>query len=279
MSILSFFGYATNKQTNKRSARKRITVAFRGSVTSNDYKADFKVYMETIRHPSKPNQRLAVHSGIYQYLHRKRKDGTSKWDVIKMYLKDVMQANPVYEVYLTGHSLGGSLAILLAFLLVTEGVDVINSNPISVIAFGPMLVGDLRFRRAFATLENERKLRCLCVVNQGDFIPLIPERGRPFTCYRRVGVYLRLSPTGEIAFSYAGLAPSLFRAWLRDIPNQLRHRFRLAHTLCCVKNFAANHDVRHYTENIKSCDEDLSKVEWALFEAGREAGGFVYDVW
>ena len=260
--------------------------------------------METIRH-SPNHQRLAVHGGIYQYLHRKRKEGTSKWDVIQVYLQDVMQENPGYELYLTGHSLGGSLAILLAFRLATiagkenddtrenGGKNDNNNNndpknddkketklgPISVIAFGPMLVGDLRFRRAFQQLEQERKIRCLCVVNQGDFIPLIPERGLPFTVYRRVGVYLRLSESGEMAFSYNGRANSYFGAWWRDVPNQIAHRVRLAHTLCCVKNFSANHDVRHYTDNIKNCAADLSKVEWDLFERGRDAGGFIYDVW
>lgn len=271
-------------------------MAFRGSVTSNDYKADFKVLMKRIRHPSDPNQHLSVHGGIYQYLHRKRKDGTSKWDVIQVYLKDIMEEHPGYALYLTGHSLGGSLAILLAFQLAatdssSNGTDVAAGNdedkkddaapvqgPISVISFGPMLVGDLRFRRAFQQFEQERKLRCLCVVNEGDFIPLIPERGRPLTAYRRVGVYLRLSP-GQMVFSYAARAPSYVGAWWRDVPNQILHRIRLAHTLCCVKNFSANHNVHHYTENIISCEADLSKVDWDLFEAGRNAGGFIYDVW
>lgn len=278
MWIQSFLPFLFSK-CHDYSDKKRIIVAFRGSVTANDYKADFKVFMETIRHPSKPEVRLAVHSGIYQYLHRKRKDGTSKWDVIQVYLKDLMDSNPGYELYLTGHSLGASLAILLAFRLLTEGDALFSKTPISVLAFGPMLVGDLRFRRAFQKLEMEGKLRCLCVVNEGDFIPLIPERGRPFTSYRRVGVYLRLSPTGEIAFSYASRTRTFVRAWWRDIPNQVNHRLRLLHTLMCVSNFSANHDVHHYTTYIVDCGENMKKVDWELFEKGREAGGFIRDVW
>jgi pimeloyl-ACP methyl ester carboxylesterase len=235
--------------------------------------------METIHHPSKPEKRLSVHSGIYNYLHRKRKDGTSKWDVIQMYLKDIMESNPDYNLFLAGHSLGGSLAILLAFRLLTQSDTALSPGPISVIAFGPMLVGDLRFKRSFQILEKERKLRCLCVVNEGDFIPLIPERGGVLTPYRRVGVYLRLSPTGDMAFSYASRAQTYFQAWVRDMPNAVIHRFRLMNTLCCVKNFSANHDVRHYTDNIKSCANAMSKLEWDLFESGRDAGGFIYDVW
>ena len=73
--------------------------------------------------------------------------------------------------------------------------------------------------------------------------------------------------------------PTFFRAWLNDIPNQFMHWIRLTNTLCCVKNFAANHDVHHYTSNIVSCEKDMSKVGWELFESGRDAGGFIYDVW
>ncbi len=76
------------------------------------------------------------------------------------------EAETAAQFFLTGHSLGGAVAVLLAWKLAQRGLNVR-----AVYTFGGPRVGDWRFR-----LEYERALgrRTFRVVNQADIVPRVP---------------------------------------------------------------------------------------------------------
>lgn len=188
------------------------------------------------------------------------------------HLRSLFAKYPGYRLYVTGHSLGGSLAILSAFKL--AALDEFPT-PITQIAFGPLLVGDLRFRRAFQIMERNKKIRSLCIVNEGDLIPLMPRRGG-IHVYRHVGNQLRLS-LGKADVSYAPEVKTYIGAWFKDTPNQFVHIFRLGQTLLCDRSFWEHHGVKETTENLLSVADILKKKELNGFYTARRHGAVVYD--
>ena len=172
-----------------------------------------------------------------------------------VHLKKLLEQYPGFDIYIAGHSLGGSLANLTAFQL--AGVPEIPS-PITVVTFGALLIGDLRFRRAFQVYEAENRIRCVGVMNDGDIIPLLPPRAflRP---YRHVGTKLVISDKKAVITRHP-ITRSLCGAFVKDIPNQFVFWMRLWGILCCVKNFGDNHSVLAYSKNLIAVENDLRKL-------------------
>lgn len=162
-------------------------------------------------------KRIKVHSGFWGYLNAKQngEDGTSKFDAIVGHLKALLTENPDYSIYIAGHSLGGSLANLTAFQL--AGVPEIPSP--TVITFGALLIGDVRFRRAFQAYEAKKRTRCIGVINDGDIIPLIPPQGY-LTPYCHIGTKLLISET-KARLSRDPEARCLFGAYVKNIRYQV----------------------------------------------------------
>ena len=116
------------------------------------------------------------------------------------------------HVYMTGHSLGGDLATLMAFEAATS-TDARIPKPVTCISIASPEVGNIAFRQAVAVLEKERKLRCLRVVNfadpitVGDVVPPSLAISSMFCCkrmlYEHVGVRLVLFPAARER-KYAG---------------------------------------------------------------------------
>ena len=183
--------------------RKRTAITFRGSVSKRDYQADTKIRMRSMR--DSEGNLIRVHKGLADYLygpdinskskrHQKQEEDdsyTSKYDEIVQKLKEVYEQYPDHQLYVTGHSLGGSLAILTSFRLATDPIATqflpqSRHYPIITYVFGAFLVGDLRFLRSFQTLENNQKIQCCNILNEGDIIPLIPVISG-WALYRSVG--------------------------------------------------------------------------------------------
>ena len=76
---------------------------------------------------------------------------------------------PGYSVQITGHSLGGAVAVAVGLLYTAAGVDVTK-----VVTFGAPKLGPKETRDA-----AEKKLAVLRVVQKDDIIPLLP-MSRPF---------------------------------------------------------------------------------------------------
>ena len=158
---------------------RRVTVAFRGSVTPNDFFTDACIAMVAMSDPSGTKKEIMVHSGFHNYLFKVgngRKK--SKYDEILDTVVPILRAHPTFKLYATGHSLGGALATLFAFATVNVGsghglCDGIPS-PVTCVSVASPKVGNESFRLAFVEAEDQGLLRHLRIANEMDPVTLTP---------------------------------------------------------------------------------------------------------
>jgi Lipase (class 3) len=182
---------------------RRVTVTFRGTDNAlafhTNWRANVKVLKSKAEFPSCLKGKLPVegvlfHSGFYNYLFG-RTSGTSsskeKTRFEEMYdaLRPILRANPGYMLYLTGHSLGGALAIIAAlyFAAAAHQSSTQLPQPVTCISFGAPRVGDIHFMRAVRQLEESKRLRYLRIINDNDAITSVP-----VWQYHHAGIQLRL---------------------------------------------------------------------------------------
>ena len=118
-------------------AIRRVTVAFRGSVTHQDFVQDAKAVLTAVPNPVQDlvaqRQKVNIHLGFCEYLYgRRRTIGSTepkkdeeqdaaavaekpKYEIILDEVKAILEDHPDYKLYVTGHSLGGALASIFAF--------------------------------------------------------------------------------------------------------------------------------------------------------------------
>jgi len=103
-----------------------------------------------------------------------------------------------YELYITGHSLGGALTQLFAFsvasMLEESGI---KAKVINAISYASPRVGNSDYQKAFKALEQENKLRHIRVSNQYDVVAVAPILG-----YYQTGVNLFVAPNQEMNVAY-----------------------------------------------------------------------------
>mmetsp|Transcript_13526 Transcript_13526/g.19798 ORF Transcript_13526/g.19798 Transcript_13526/m.19798 type:complete len:478 (+) Transcript_13526:52-1485(+) len=166
--------------------RKRVTVAFRGSVTPSDFLTDATISLERQPNPVKDlsvdqSDKIGIHKGFFNYLLKPRKEygGESKCaeifqHVIKLFEDEDRKKN--YKLYVTGHSLGGALSTLFGFYAASSArMEGTIPLPISVVSVASPRVGDAAFQEAFYHLEHQGCLRHLRVANKGDPVTIMPE--------------------------------------------------------------------------------------------------------
>lgn len=102
----------------------------------------------------RPGDKIFVHRGFRDYADVVLSDGLFER------LKNSLNANPNEKLYLTGHSLGGSVAIVMGLRLADAGVD---KNRFAVITFGSPAVGSKALAKSYAD-----KLDVTRVVMKGD---------------------------------------------------------------------------------------------------------------
>ena len=101
--------------------------------------------------------------------------------------KDEEEDYSTYDLYVTGHSLGGSLTQLLAFLLAGMKETEFIPKPIVAVSFASPVVGNKEFFLAYQDLEKERKLRHIRISNENDIVP-----GTPGLGYIQTGVNIHV---------------------------------------------------------------------------------------
>ena len=145
-----------------------------------------------------------VHNGFRNYLKGKTDTETeggplvSKFKIISDQLDSIMERDcEGFDIYVTGHSLGGALAVYFGFKLAeTDKYPVVN-----VISYASPYVGTDSFRDAFRTLERKNKLRHIRVSNENDAIPANPCIGG----FKHAGVNLQLRKNGPARINYEGI--------------------------------------------------------------------------
>ena len=194
---------------------KRITVAFRGSTTKNDFLTDAKMDMVSVPDPeifaTKPNEKskgdkvesdICIHQGFYEYLFGSGKDGQSKYEEIMTHVQKLFETKPEYKdeykLYVTGHSLGGALATLFGFY---ASASSIVPGPVTVVSVASPRVGNLQFAACFTEYESQGKLRHLRIANHRDPVTLGPTMSSKRMLTMGAMVF---SPLGYLALKLSG---------------------------------------------------------------------------
>ena len=158
------------------AANDKVTlIAFRGSERDLD---DWDNNIDTGLVPGPFRQGERIHRGFSTGL-------KTVIDELEERVKKL--GKPGAPLMLTGHSLGGALATLLAAKLYASG-----RAPHSVYTFGSPRVGCRTFRNIYEDRDDERTFR---VVNRHDIVARIPPR---LLRYRHVGLLRYLDADGEL---------------------------------------------------------------------------------
>lgn len=138
----------------------KVTASFRGTTSLKDKLTDIDILS------TKFFGKIRVHSGFYDQLFKSVK----YYDFYNKFVDIVGSKNPLldtpYEIYVTGHSLGGALASLFAFKLATT-----LDRKVNIITFASPKVGNYYWKYAFDRHPNIKNLR---VMVSSDPIPLTP---------------------------------------------------------------------------------------------------------
>ncbi|GET91080.1 lipase, putative [Leishmania tarentolae] len=160
--ITGTFGFVGVDHTTKQ-----IAVVFRGTTTFQNFLANALVMKTSYDESSSCGSQCEVHTGFYVSYFSLREQ--TRYAVLKL-----IYANPTYEILVTGHSLGGAIALLAAADL-QERLNSLESapyKPVSMYTFGSPRVGNLAFVKwVDSLLSKGAKYR---ITHAGDFVVVIP---------------------------------------------------------------------------------------------------------
>ncbi|KAA8527840.1 hypothetical protein F0562_035291 [Nyssa sinensis] len=157
------------------SARKRLVVAFRGTEQTRwkDLRTDLMLVpagLNPERIGGDFKQEVQVHSGFLSAYDSVRTRIISLIKLAVGYIDDPAEPLHKWHVYVTGHSLGGALATLLALELSSSQLAKHGAISVTMYNFGSPRVGN----KKFAEVYNEKVKDSWRVVNHRDIIPTVP---------------------------------------------------------------------------------------------------------
>jgi len=154
---------------------KFVVVAFRGTSSRAQLMTDMQARLNVAR-VAVDGRCVRVHAGFYAAFRK-----------IESKLREVLTAqDEAKAVYLTGHSLGGALALVAAAAF--GGNDKLGDRIAAVYTFGAPRVGGADF-------PNLVKAPHYRVVNSGDVVPLVPPNW--LTGYVHTGMPILLKPNSD----------------------------------------------------------------------------------
>ncbi|CAK9326857.1 unnamed protein product [Citrullus colocynthis] len=155
--------------------RRRLVVAFRGTEQSRwkDLRTDLMLVpagLNPERISGDFNEEVQVHSGFLSAYDSVRMRIISLIKMAINYNDDCAEPPLKWHVYVTGHSLGGALATLLALELSSSQLARHEAITVTMYNFGSPRVGN----RQFAEIYNKKVKDSWRVVNHRDIIPTVP---------------------------------------------------------------------------------------------------------
>ncbi|KAG5471304.1 hypothetical protein LSCM1_01381 [Leishmania martiniquensis] len=134
----------------------QIVVAYRGTNNVQNFLADLNLLQKNYDKSSTCGKRCKVHAGFYDSYKSLRQQ--TRDNVLRL-----IQDHPTYEILVTGHSLGGAMAVLAAADL-QEHLNRLKCSsackPVSLYTFGAPRVGNAAFAKwVDALLANGAKYR------------------------------------------------------------------------------------------------------------------------
>ncbi|KAK6930630.1 Fungal lipase-like domain [Dillenia turbinata] len=194
----------------QRLGRRDIVITFRGTVTNPEWMSNFMSSLTPARlDPHNPRPHVMVESGFLSLYTSDESDckfglGSCREQLLSEISRILYKyKGEELSITLAGHSMGSSLALLLAYDIAELGLNTVDiSNPkipITVFSFGGPRVGNLSFKERCEELGT----KILRVVNVNDPITKLPgvfinENFKVFgyevpwscSCYVHVGVQL-----------------------------------------------------------------------------------------
>ena len=161
---------------------------------------------------------------------------------------------PGYSVQITGHSLGGAVAVAVGLLYTAAGVDVTK-----VVTFGAPKLGPKETRDA-----AEKKLAVLRVVQKDDIIPLLP-MSRPFVRKPYVHLGEGVMLDNEKPGRYAQLAKEWGTAGIL-----WKHRAHLGYARGTEENEPPLSEERKVIERRRGDEDEDATEEKTLATAARK---------
>ncbi|RHN78706.1 putative triacylglycerol lipase [Medicago truncatula] len=157
------------------SARRRLVIAFRGTEQTQwkDFVTDLMLVpagLNPERIGGDFKQEVQVHSGFLGAYDSVRTRIISLIRLAIGYVDDHSEFIHKWHIYVTGHSLGGALATLLALELSSNQLAKRGAISFTMYNFGSPRVGNKRF----AEVYNEKVKDSWRIVNHRDIIPTIP---------------------------------------------------------------------------------------------------------
>jgi len=186
-----------------------IVISFRGTEKFKDWLTDAGIEFHNT-----PNGR--THKGFDKAL-------DSVWSRITQTLEKVHQYGQ--PLWITGHSLGGALAVLAAARLTLDIDQNVYKSINGLYTFGQPRVGDRVFVKA---LDNEIKPRYFRFVNDNDMVPRVPDR---LNQYQEGGFISFFDSKGtlnhDVGFWFAFLEriKGSYQQKLDMIPSFIEHHF------------------------------------------------------
>mmetsp|Transcript_14718 Transcript_14718/g.24348 ORF Transcript_14718/g.24348 Transcript_14718/m.24348 type:complete len:480 (-) Transcript_14718:334-1773(-) len=192
----------------------------------------------------------------------------SKLDLIMGQVQSLLDITEYedFTVYVTGHSLGGSLSLLFAM---EAAIKLRTPHPVTVFAMGNPRTGNLDFRHVICSLEEQHKLRCLCVHNLGDLVPFLPAGLLTTLCvwrrglFRHVGIKMTISEI-DMSIRYRSCAEESF--WNNFIRQDYYIRGNLRSSLsnpclCCSPSTSVSVARHLFHEYVSRLEELKSKLK------------------
>ncbi|KAJ6680408.1 PHOSPHOLIPASE A1-IBETA2 CHLOROPLASTIC [Salix purpurea] len=165
----------------RRLGRRDIVITFRGTVTNPEWIANFMSSLTPAKlDPNNPRPDVKVESGFLSlYTSNESDDKFGLKSCREQLLSEVSRLLNLYKgeelsISLAGHSMGSSLALLLAYDIAELGLNRLGAPdmdiPVTVFSFGGPRVGNLGFKERC----EELGVKVLRIVNVNDPITKLP---------------------------------------------------------------------------------------------------------
>ena len=183
---------------------------------------------------------------------------STKIEIILDQISALYDAKPDYELCITGHSLGGALALITSLEAAVRFSVQERKAPVTCITIGNPMAGGYTFREAVHSLEQQGRLRVLGVHRMDDLVPLLP--GTLCTCsimnsFCHVGIQLKLKRGDRYTVRYLGSGEE--DSLQEDIWEKWRH---LRLILPCMHRIKDRHFYRTYLDDLQTRKASLGTV-------------------